>query len=149
MDKKSVLGAFFALSLVSFGVISGDMKIVMEYPDNSLNSAQKKALVSAAERWDRMLIGADSVSSDYSVKISATGNYIDHVGGVLAEAGPNHVRTGTRMPVRGVMRFDQYDLQDMEKKGTLLNVVTHEMGHVLGLGTMWQPLVKEKRPGDP
>ncbi len=35
------------------------------------------------------------------------------------------------------MSFDEADLQHMENKGTLGDVITHEMGHVIGIGTIW------------
>jgi hypothetical protein len=35
------------------------------------------------------------------------------------------------------MSFDSADLQAMEQNKTLGDVITHEMGHVLGIGTIW------------
>lgn len=35
----------------------------------------------------------------------------------------------------GFMQFDTADLRHMENEGTLVDVITHEMGHVLGIGT--------------
>ena len=35
------------------------------------------------------------------------------------------------------MSFDKADLRAMERDGTLADVITHEMGHVLGIGTIW------------
>jgi hypothetical protein len=35
------------------------------------------------------------------------------------------------------MEFDKADLANMEADGTLADVITHEMGHVLGIGTVW------------
>ena len=35
------------------------------------------------------------------------------------------------------MSFDTADLKQMERDGTLNDVITHEMGHVLGIGTVW------------
>ncbi|MFO0824535.1 MAG: leishmanolysin-related zinc metalloendopeptidase, partial [Gemmataceae bacterium] len=34
--------------------------------------------------------------------------------------------------------FDAADLSMMEQDGTLVSVILHEMGHVLGIGTLWQ-----------
>jgi hypothetical protein len=36
------------------------------------------------------------------------------------------------------MSFDTADLAQMESDGSLVDVITHEMGHVLGIGTIWQ-----------
>jgi hypothetical protein len=38
------------------------------------------------------------------------------------------------------MEFDTADLSAMEADGSLVNVITHEMGHVLGLGSIWDEL---------
>jgi hypothetical protein len=35
------------------------------------------------------------------------------------------------------MSFDSADLERMEADGSLFNVIVHEMGHVIGLGTLW------------
>ena len=32
------------------------------------------------------------------------------------------------------MRFDLFDIENMEIEGTLYEVILHEMGHVLGVG---------------
>ncbi|NJK40945.1 MAG: hypothetical protein HC934_05540 [Acaryochloridaceae cyanobacterium SU_2_1] len=36
------------------------------------------------------------------------------------------------------MEFDIADLEQLEANGTLINVIMHEMGHVLGFGTLWE-----------
>ncbi len=41
--------------------------------------------------------------------------------------------------MKGITAFDTADLKHMESDGTLNDVITHEMGHVLGIGigTIW------------
>jgi hypothetical protein len=58
---------------------------------------------------------------------------IDGAGGVLGSAGPCLVRSGTFLPPLGLMRFDTADFDG----GDLPPVILHEMGHVLGFGTIW------------
>ncbi len=36
------------------------------------------------------------------------------------------------------MEFDTADLASMETDGSLFNVILHEMGHVIGIGTLWE-----------
>jgi hypothetical protein len=62
---------------------------------------------------------------------------IDGVGKTLGEAGPCYIRSGNGLPVVGYMKLDSGDLQYMESTGTLDDVVLHELGHVLGIGTLW------------
>ena len=63
---------------------------------------------------------------------------IDGAGKVLGQAGPCYVRSDNSLPVVGHLLLDATDLAVMERNGTLDDVVLHEIGHVLGIGTMWQ-----------
>lgn len=62
---------------------------------------------------------------------------IDGAGNVLGEAGPCYVRSDNTLPVLGHLKLDVADLEMMERRGTLDDVVLHEMGHILGIGTLW------------
>jgi hypothetical protein len=62
---------------------------------------------------------------------------IDGVGKVLGEAGPCYVRSDNGLPVVGHLKLDAADLRAMETNGTIDDVVLHEIGHVLGIGTLW------------
>lgn len=57
-------------------------------------------------------------------------------GNVLGQAGPCVLRSGGS-PAVGTMRFDVFDLGELEAEGSLETVILHEMGHVLGVGTLW------------
>ncbi len=74
----------------------------------------------------------------HDVRIDASGEEIDGAGRILGQAGPTRVRTAGGLPITGVMSFDVADLETLERNGSLVNVVIHEMGHVLGIGTLWQ-----------
>ena len=62
---------------------------------------------------------------------------IDGVGGTLGSAGPCFIRNSTGSPVIGTIRMDRDDLAFLAGLGLLNDVILHEMGHVLGLGTLW------------
>lgn len=63
---------------------------------------------------------------------------IDGPGGILGSAGPCGTRIGgTALTIVGTMRFDTADLPGLESSGRLDAVILHEMGHVLGIGTLW------------
>jgi len=81
--------------------------------------------------------------------IDATVTTIDGPGGVLGSAGPCLLRAGGGLPVYGVMKFDSADVSAMDVDGTFDDVVMHEMGHVLGLGTVWDSLVTGSGTTDP
>ena len=118
--------------------------------------AQQAAFDGAAARWSRVITGdlTDVVSSKAAnacgVGDPALTNFniddlliyvslvpIDGVGKVLGQAGPCFVRNSNKLTVIGIMKFDTADLGNMETNGTLDDVILHEMGHVLGFGSIW------------
>jgi hypothetical protein len=113
-----------------------------------LTTAQKNAFKSAADRWASVIVGdLPSVQVDGEViddlLILAQGVPIDGPGRILGQAGPTHLRPSSAgkfkfLPVKGIMSFDTADLASMQKDGTLKDVIAHEMGHVVGIGTIWE-----------
>ncbi len=61
---------------------------------------------------------------------------IDGKNNILAQAGPRAVRANG-LPYAGCMEFDSADVPELENAGDFINVILHEMGHVLGIGTLW------------
>jgi hypothetical protein len=114
-----------------------------------LTERQKDAFKAAADRWSQLIVGdLPSVLVDGEViddvLILAQGAAIDGPGSILGQAGPTHLRPANAgnaafIPAKGTMQFDTADLEEMEQNGTLNDVITHEMGHVLGIGTIWTP----------
>lgn len=123
---------------------------------NYSGPAQFSAAFTAAESiWESHLTGyqggvVDSLffgASSYSpgqlvtdVIINAEVVGIDGVGGILGQAGPTAAVTdnaGFRIATNGIMQFDSADVQNLVTAGTWEDVILHEMGHVLGLGTLW------------
>ncbi|HKV71806.1 MAG TPA: leishmanolysin-related zinc metalloendopeptidase [Gemmatimonadales bacterium] len=117
------------------------------------------AVDSAAARWSRVIYGALSsvpvtapAGSCFSKKTPAINQTIDGVlifveldsidgpFNILGQAGPCFIRSNSRLPLVGIIQLDTADLALIESHGDLNNVVLHEMGHVLGYGTLWDPL---------
>eukprot|EP00934_Nitzschia_sp_Nitz4_P006015 Nitzschia sp. Nitz4//scaffold126_size65214//206//3751//NITZ4_006144-RA/size65214-augustus-gene-0.60-mRNA-1//1//CDS//3329534653//6005//frame0 len=73
--------------------------------------------------------------------IASGTSFIDGEYNILGYAGPVYrlqfKNTGNQRPLTGRMVFDAEDIDWMEKKGILKGVIEHEMGHVLGIGTLW------------
>ena len=72
---------------------------------------------------------------------------IDGPGKILGSAGPRFVRTSNRLPISGLMRFDVADLAFLDEIDLFEEVIVHEMGHVLGVGTLWNSGDKTLRQG--
>jgi Leishmanolysin len=113
-----------------------------------LNARGRAAFAAAADRWTRVIVGdLPSVLVDGEViddvLILAQGTAIDGPGMILGQAGPTHLRPASAgvaafLTAKGIMSFDTADLAQMNAAGTLNDVITHEMGHVLGIGTLWE-----------
>ncbi len=71
--------------------------------------------------------------------IYASVQSIDGVGKILAESGPcvTRSRTSGGLTSLGLMLFDDADLASMSQRGILQDVITHEMLHIVGIGTLW------------
>lgn len=69
-------------------------------------------------------------------------------GNILAQAGPVLVRGATEdeLTLLGCMIFDENDIDLLVQGGSFADVVLHEMGHVLGIGTYWDPLFDTNCP---
>ncbi len=78
---------------------------------------------------------------------------IDGLLGTLGQAGFCQIRSASRLPVLGYISFDSADLDALEQTGDLANLTLHEMGHVLGVGTLWPDsdtlLVNPSLPSSP
>lgn len=110
-----------------------------------LSQSQMDIFDAAASRWSQIIVGdlprvqlpTGEIVDD--LLIEAQGVLIDGVGGILGRAGPTILRANS-IPAKGIMEFDTADLQRMETDGSLLNVIIHEMAHVVGIGTIWDDL---------
>ncbi|MDX1495724.1 MAG: CARDB domain-containing protein, partial [Longimicrobiales bacterium] len=132
-----------------------DLELV--FIDNGTPS-QDQAFRDAADVWNGIIIGDipdfDLGSSQIDANACIDGQpavrgviddviiyvairAIDGPMGTLARAGPCAIRNGSSLTYVGVMEFDQADLDRLELNGDMEAVVLHEMGHVLGIGTIW------------
>ena len=75
--------------------------------------------------------------------IYASVDSIDGAGRTLAFAGPCYIRGTEAAPdwrtLIGRMQFDSADIASLADNNNLQDVITHEMLHVVGLGTFWGP----------
>ncbi|HEU4559394.1 MAG TPA: leishmanolysin-related zinc metalloendopeptidase [Longimicrobium sp.] len=130
-----------------------------------MTASQRASFESAAARWAGVISGdLTNVAIDLGrdecgdntpainmnvddLLIFASAPNIDGPGAVLGQAGWCLRRSGA-LPALGVMEFDAADMANMEQSGQLNAVILHEMGHVLGIGTLWNAfgLLKDPSP---
>jgi hypothetical protein len=132
----------------------GDYAIELRFLGTAPSDGMLAAFNSAVERWQRVILGdlplepgpipatgtlCEAVSEDVDdLVIFIRLETIDGPGGVLGSAGPCWVRDQGFLTIVGGMRFDIADLAALEANGQLQSVMLHEMGHVLGIGTLWR-----------
>ncbi|WP_067650070.1 leishmanolysin-related zinc metalloendopeptidase [Nocardia harenae] len=112
-----------------------------------LTDSQEAAFAAAADRWATLIVGdlpearipdgAGGTIAVDDVLIFAEGRQIDGPGTILGQAGPTWIRRDSLLPIAGEMTFDSADLAGLEADGRLGDTITHEMGHVLGIGSLW------------
>jgi hypothetical protein len=122
----------------------------------SVTAGRQAVFDSAAARWARIIYGdvpdlvftmpagqcgpnapAFNQTVD-DVIILVTLDSIDGPGQILGQAGPCWLRDPGFLPILGLMRFDTADVATLEGLGYFDEVILHEMGHVLGFGTIWR-----------
>ena len=149
-----------AIAPVDFtGRTISDFEIVLHYV-HPPTDAQANAFEYARLRWQGALVNAlptitgnlGALASQCGVsfdggQVGITGVHIfvqleeiDGPGGpngnILGQAGPCSLRDDLS-PYLGVMTFDTFDLDELQASGSLETVILHEMGHVLGVGSLW------------
>lgn len=110
--------------------------------EGAFTPARTAAFRDAATRWDGLLDTSfpaleTPVGILAGLRIEARVAALDGPEGVLGQAGPTLLRPEDERPVAGIMEFDSADLDRLEAEGALADVILHEMGHVLGFGTLF------------
>lgn len=150
-------------------VATSEFDIVVEFlPSATLNAEIESSFLRAEAFWETVIVG-DLPDVDVRIQqacVADEGAYIqgmiddlhifvaakaiDGVDGVLGAAGPclSH-SSRNNLPLAGYMEFDTADLQRYSDEGRLDEIITHEMGHVLGFGGVLWSFPQESLGGDP
>ena len=117
--------------------------IDLNFQSTSLTQTQRNIINRASQRWEDIITeGLPTVRLQNGeviddLKIDVVVRPIDGVGGTLGQAGPRAIRNQSRLPYLGLIEFDQADVNQLQAAGTLDDVLVHEIGHILGFGTLW------------
>ena len=113
--------------------------------DGGLTASQEAVFEIAAQTWESIIVGdipdvKTPTGTIDDILIDASGIAIDGVGGILGQTEDTGLRKGSDLPYAAIMQFDTADLAALQASGQLVEVITHEMAHALGFGTIWTDL---------
>jgi hypothetical protein len=131
--------------------------IQIQYFGPTPSATVQTAMNAAVSKWERIIYRAlSSITLNVAAKtacgdttapainqvltgllILAKFDSIDGPGKVLGQSGPCAIRNSSGLTVLGAMEFDTADVATLNASGSLNLVMLHEMGHVLGFGTLW------------
>lgn len=113
--------------------------ITLNYVNGAPGGATQQAFDNAEAEWETVITGWKENFPGSSVTINVTLENIDNQGGILGSAGPTNgfVTANYLYTSQGSMTFDTSDIGTTLSNAAFENVVLHEMGHVLGIGTLW------------
>lgn len=120
-----------------------------------VTAEQQQVFADAAARWERtiikdvpeipgpipsalgqfFLVPEGEIVDDLIIEVVLAP--IDGPGNILGAASPAYVRLSDNLPLSGYMFFDVEDLAVLDQFDLFEEVILHEMGHVLGIGTLW------------
>jgi hypothetical protein len=167
-----LLDAFYAFSGVTMTLETGDAVVPFDISLSfvgTVPASVQNAASAAASRWEELIIGdvtdvtiGSPENIDACVEGETVSGTIDDIQifvqvtsftspTTLASAGPCAYRTFGELPAWGVLKVNQDKISQLEAEGGLVDVMIHEMGHVLGLGTMWEQkdLLRNPSIGNP
>jgi hypothetical protein len=126
----------------------------------NVSSTLKTAAQQAAARWQTVIksplapykvvtnpgdCGAGTPAVNETVQnviIYVQADSIDGPGSTAGEGGPCIIRDppAAMLTALGTLTVDTADVSYLAQNGSLTDLLTHEMGHILGIGTLWGPL---------
>ncbi|MCC6242791.1 MAG: hypothetical protein IT353_08115 [Gemmatimonadaceae bacterium] len=136
-------------------IVNSNFTISVRYVGETPSLGQQQAFARAVAKWRTVIVARSGESRQVlspgscgrswmpsldsvitNVVIFANIGPIDGVGSVLGNANLCRLH-GNGLAAVGTMLFDSADLTSLESQGLLDAVILHEIGHVLGIGTLW------------
>lgn len=120
---------------------TGAYNVTLQF-QGSWTIALQDVFITAANRISATIVGdlknvKVGTQQIDDIVISAELKAIDGAGGILGQAGPTALRVGSFLPATAMMRFDSADAAAYHALGLFDEIVTHEMMHAVGIGSIW------------
>ena len=130
---------------------ASNYNIDIVFTDNGLTTFQRELVTIGINRWSDIIAGdlPDTSVAGYGpvddIVLFVNTAETDGPGNTLASAGPLTFRPGALnstpgagLPSSGIINIDPADIEGTQN---FVEVLTHEVGHALGIGTLWDNLV--------
>jgi len=141
------------ISVAALGIAG--FRIDLRFVGN-VSSTVKTAAAQAAQRWETVISaplipyhvittanlcgsGTPAVdTTETSMMIIIQSDSIDGRSNTVGLGGPCIIRDDApQFTALGTITVDSADVASLSQQGLLVSMLTHEMGHVLGIGTLW------------
>ncbi|MFI5208572.1 MAG: Ig-like domain-containing protein [Gemmatimonadales bacterium] len=158
----TVTGSGIAGNPVAFAATgaSATFNITIQNIGPPFSAGAQHALDSAVAKWQRIIYQDIPDVTGFTAPANACGpspainspgitvddililvkiDSIDGPGKILGQSGPCYIRSSSFQTIMGIIFLDSADVATLIANNQLQDVITHEMGHTLGFGTLWDP----------
>ncbi|PSB19284.1 hypothetical protein C7B65_11975 [Phormidesmis priestleyi ULC007] len=114
---------------------------------SGLNDAAKAAIVDAAKFWESAITSRSAITQSNQLNVTITGKSLVYSNGsadngTLALSGPQFALDGPNLIISsGISTINARRFAEFNANPTYLrSIMIHEFAHVLGFGTLWEPV---------
>lgn len=139
-------GTGYIPAAIDSGPDGADYNIRVEFKGSGWDATLYQAYVDAVKVIESLIAGdvpdvavrsRGTLIRVDDILITAELKAIDGAGGILGQAGPTALRSGSDLPATATMQFDSADAAALAGAGKFDEVVLHEMLHSIGFGSIW------------
>jgi Bacterial pre-peptidase C-terminal domain/FG-GAP-like repeat len=109
---------------------------------SGLSAAARQAIRNAANFWESVIPYRSAITASNVLTINLSGQFLDYNYFAVAAPTLQSFDNSTVTIVSGVAYVNTQRLGELSANPAYLEaIMTHELGHILGLGTLWEPIV--------